>query len=130
MTGGASTIVEFKWSVRRRRKFSEIQAPKYHFLVENSLKRSQNTTKHHKNTKNPEKSASGGGQINNFTPPCFRSAINKGDKVIKGGKVIINSTDTMKQIGSDDGRTQDRESFINREEDADLPELPCFHTAV
>ena len=82
MTGGASTIVEFKWSVRRRRKFSEIQAPKHHFLVENSLKRSQNTTKHHKNTKNPEKSASGGGQINNFTPLVSDRRLTRGVKLL------------------------------------------------
>ena len=85
MTGGASTIVELKHLERRRRKFSEIQAPKHHFLVENSLKtlpkHCQNPKKHGKYWKFRLRRMFN----NNFSPPCFRSEINKGGKVIKGG---------------------------------------------
>ena len=87
MTGGASTIVELKHLERRRRKFSEIQAPKHHFLVENSLKtlpkHCQNPKKHGKYWKFRLRRSS----IITF-PPCFRSEINKGGKLLRGGKLL------------------------------------------
>ena len=62
MTGGASTIVELKRLERRRRKKSEIQAPRHHFLVENSLKTLPKHCETLKNTENTGNFASGGVQ--------------------------------------------------------------------
>ena len=85
MTGGASTIVELKHLERRRRKFSEIQAPKHHFLVENSLKtlpkHCETPKKHGKYWKFRLRRSS----IITFPPLVSDLRLTRGGKLLRGG---------------------------------------------